>query len=181
MWIDLREMPKVLAQKKDKGPQDNLSIYSATFQSGRKIIFTWHNNNKSVSKSFWLKMQRSRKKMQIFSHKKSSWVVCPQILFFWHWNRAMNAQVWETELVTTYWCKYFNFFPKWIHSPLEAGLALVKKLSPKIWVISQHELYFLWKEGRGKNHTSPNKKRGHGLKLWVNSKHFIFWEGSGKM
>lgn len=124
-------------------------------------------------------MQRSDKKMQI-SFKKSSRVVCPQILFFWHWNRAMNSQVWETELVTSYWCKYFNFFPKWIHSPLEPGLALMKKLFPKIWVISQHELHFLWKKGRGKNHTSPNKKRAHGLKLWVNSKHLIFWEGLGK-
>lgn len=94
MWIDLREMPKVLAQKKDKGPQDNLSIYSATFQSGRKIIFTWHNNNKSASKSFWLKMQ-----MQIFSYKKSSWVVCPQILFFWHWNEFSGMRNRISELI----------------------------------------------------------------------------------
>lgn len=180
MWIDLREMPKVLAQKKNKGPQDNLSIYSATLQSGRKIIFTWHNNNKSVFKSFWLKMQRSDKKMQI-SFKKSSRVVCPQILFFWHWNRAMNSQVWETELVTSYWCKYFNFFPKWIHSPLEPGLALMKKLFPKIWVISQHELHFLWKKGRGKKSYLSKQEKGPWFETMSEFQTFYFLWGSGKM
>lgn len=52
---------------------------------------------KPVSKSFWLKMQKSCMKMQLLPHKKNSWVVCPQMFFFWNWNRSMNSQVSEKQ------------------------------------------------------------------------------------
>lgn len=42
-------------------------------------------------------MQRYCKEMQLFSHKKSSWVLCPQRFFFCNWNRATTSQVPEKE------------------------------------------------------------------------------------
>lgn len=64
---------------------------------------------------------------------------------------------------------------------LEAGLALVKKLFPQIYQISQHELHSLWKKGGKKYQTLPKKEKDPRLEIVSEFQTLIFWEEAEKI